>query len=241
MTEAHLTQSPGKQARGAGKNRIKAKPRVLSRRESNKADKLRRIRAAASALFSSQGYEATTLRQIAKRARVALGTLSLYADDKSDLVVLIFNDLVPTILDNADKAAQRKSGLLDKLVAFFGEFYKDIARNIPLARTHHQLNFHSSGRHAAQYNAYRAEMLALLEAIVREAQGARQITTGEPSSLIARHIFFCYTAAARWWVASKKPDLDSGLRELRNLLRLQISGLKPAPAALGNFAAAIDG
>ena len=37
-------------------------------RESNKADKRRRIRNAAKALFSQQGYEATTLRQIAKQA-----------------------------------------------------------------------------------------------------------------------------------------------------------------------------
>jgi hypothetical protein len=43
-------------------------------------------------------------------------------------------------------------------------------------------------------------------------------------------VFFCYTAAARWWVAGEKPDLARGLHELRELFRLQIIGLEPAPS-----------
>jgi AcrR family transcriptional regulator len=230
MTEEYLTNLHGRQAPDAGTRRSEAKQDKPGKRESNKADKLRRIRAAALALFSSQGFEATTLRKIAKRAHVALGTLSLYADNKSDLVVLIFNEIVPGIIDNADKAARRHSRLLDQLVAFFGEFYKDIASNVALARTHHQLNFHSTGRHAAEYNGHRARVFALLEAIIRDAKKARQITTRENPALIARHIFFCYTAAARWWVATQEPGLKRGLEELRNLFRLQIAGLGPARA-----------
>src|SRR4051794_18799773 len=45
----------------------------LGLREQNKLDKRQRIRAAARELFSKHGYEAATLRQIAKRAHVGLG------------------------------------------------------------------------------------------------------------------------------------------------------------------------
>ena len=64
----------------------------MSRRESNKADKQRRILRAARELFSARGYEGTSLRQIAERAGVALGTLALYADDKRDMALMIFNE-----------------------------------------------------------------------------------------------------------------------------------------------------
>ncbi len=223
----NLRDRPGPRATTA---RAGAKPKRPGRREANKAEKLRRIRAAALSLFSSQGYEATTLRQIARRARVALGTLSLYADDKSDLVVLIFNEMVTGIIANAEKAAQRETSLLDRLTAFFAEFYKDIAANIPLARTHHQLNFHAGGRHAAEYNAHRQRVFALIENMIRQAQAAGRILSREDPALVARHVFFCYTAAARWWVAGEKPDLARGLHELRELFRLQIIGLEPAPS-----------
>ena len=48
---------------------------VLGRRERGKLDRRSRIRAAASELFAQLGYDAATLRQIAHRAHVGLGTL----------------------------------------------------------------------------------------------------------------------------------------------------------------------
>ena len=64
----------------------------VSRRERNKADKLRRIKEAAYDLFAEKGYDQTTTREIASRAGVALGTIFTYASDKRDLLFLIFND-----------------------------------------------------------------------------------------------------------------------------------------------------
>lgn len=55
----------------------------------------------------------------------------------------------------------------------------------------------------------------------------RQIKTRDDPALVARHVFFCYSAAARWWVASNKPDLQHGIDDLRRLFRLQIAGLSP--------------
>ena len=57
--------------------------------ELKKESKRRRIIAACFELFSKHGFEGTTLRRIAQYAGVALGTLSLYARDKRDLVLLL--------------------------------------------------------------------------------------------------------------------------------------------------------
>jgi len=43
--------------------------------------------------------------------------------------------------------------------------------------------------------------------------------------LIARHIFFVYSASLRWWIAAPQPDPAVGVADLRRLLKLQISGL----------------
>jgi len=84
-------------------------------REKNKLEKRQRIRAAVRELFSKHGYETATLRQIAMRAHVGLGTLFNYAQDKRDLVFLIFNDELALVLEEALKAAQSEKRLLDKL------------------------------------------------------------------------------------------------------------------------------
>ena len=76
-------------------------PSELGLREQNKLDKRQRIRAAARELFSKHGYDSATLRQIARRAHVGLGTLFNYAQDKRDLVFLIFNEELAAVTDEA--------------------------------------------------------------------------------------------------------------------------------------------
>jgi len=61
-------------------------------RERNKADKLKRIREAATELFLEKGYDNTTTRAIAHRAGVGMGTVFVYAPTKRDLLFLIVND-----------------------------------------------------------------------------------------------------------------------------------------------------
>ena len=196
-------------------------------RESNKADKRRRIRAAARTLFSEQGYDGTTLRQIARHARVALGTLSLYARDKRDLVLLIFNERIPAIHDRALATAAKEDNFLEKLVTFFRVLDEEFFGNLTLARIHLQLNYYSGGMHSAEYYANRQRVFDFVEQAVREGQKAGEISTTEDPAFVARHVFFVYSASLRWWIASENPDLDARINDLRRLFRLLIMGLAP--------------
>jgi AcrR family transcriptional regulator len=211
--------------------KIPTPARHASRRENNKAEKRQRIRAAALTLFSKQGYETTTLRQIAELAQVALGTLSLYAEDKRDLVLLIFNQKISEVIDRASKASKASLGeadLLEQVTAFFSVFYRDFYKDLILARMHLQLNFYSGGAHAAEYYAHRARVFACLEELVCHARETGEISTIEDPALIARHIFFLFSAAVRWWIAAQKPHLRTGIDDFRRLLQLQIAGLGPS-------------
>src|ERR1700730_18603578 len=94
-------------------------PSRLGLREQNKVEKRQRIRAAARELFSKHGYEVATLRQIAKRAHVGLGTLFNYVQDKRDLVFLIFNEELAAVTDEALSAAQAHNSLVDQLIDIY--------------------------------------------------------------------------------------------------------------------------
>ena len=54
------------------------------------------------------------------------------------------------------------------------------------------------------------------------------ITADEDPQFIARHLFFVYSAAIRWWIAGPRPEVKAGLADLRRLLDLQVNGLAPA-------------
>jgi AcrR family transcriptional regulator len=73
-------------------------------RERNKRAKRIRIQRAARELFERKGFEATTARAIAARARVGLGTLFLYARDKRELRFLVFAEESHRLCADADAA-----------------------------------------------------------------------------------------------------------------------------------------
>ena len=198
----------------------------MSLREKKKLATRDRIRAAAAELFTRHGYGAATMRQIARRAHVGLGTLFNYAEDKRDLVFLIFNEELNAVTDVALAAPRPAQPLLDQLVAVFRAHYRWLAENPALARILLQeLTFYSSGKQAATFHNIRQRLIDGIEGLIRKAQAERRIRSREDAALIARHIFFVYSASLRWWIAAPRPRPEAGVADLRKLLALQFDGL----------------
>jgi AcrR family transcriptional regulator len=201
--------------------------RRTGRREQKKLETRERIRAAAADLFARHGYGAATMRDIAGRAHVALGTLFNYAADKRDLVFLIFNEELNAVTDVALAAPRPDQPFVDQLLAVFRVHYRWLATKPALARILLQeLTFYSSGKQAATFLGIRKRLMDGLEALVRSAQRARRIRSREDPAVIARHIFFVYSASLRWWIAASRPNPDKGIADLRRLLKLQADGLR---------------
>jgi len=195
-------------------------------RERKKLATRERIRAAASELFARRGYSAATMRQIARRAHVGLGTLFNYAQDKRDLVFLIFNEELNAVTDVALAAPRPGQALDEQLAAVFRVHYRWLAAKPALARILLQeLTFYSSGKQAATFHGIRRRLIEGIEALVQEAQSRGKIRGRESPALIARYIFFVYSASLRWWIAAPKPDPAAGVADLRRLLKLQLTGL----------------
>jgi hypothetical protein len=105
--------------------------------------------------------------------------------------------------------------------------YRWLAAKPELARILLQeLTFYSSGKQAATFHGIRARLIGGVEALVRAAKKKGEIASRESDELIARHVFFTYSASLRWWIAGPDPDPETGVRELKRLLSLQVEGLK---------------
>jgi AcrR family transcriptional regulator len=201
-------------------------------REQNKIDKRQRIVAAARELFTRHGYTAATMRQIASRAHVGLGTLFSYADDKRDLVFLIFNDELDALTDRALASVRPGRPLVETLAAVFGAHYEHLARNPVMSRLALQeLTFYYEGKQSETFHSIRARLIAGIESAVADAQGRGEIRDDTDAATISRYIFFLYSAAIRWWIAMPDPKPADGIADLRRLLSLQLEGLATRGAA----------
>jgi len=198
-------------------------------REQNKLEKRQRIRAAAADLFRRRGYSAATMREIALKAHVGIGTLFNYADDKRDLVFLIFNEELAAVAAAALQAPKADATLLQQVHAVFGHHYRYFARNPVLSRILLQeLTFYSTGKQADAFLRIRQGLIDGIAQLVELAQRERRILSKESAAYIARHFFFVYSSAVRSWVVSDRPNPVAGLDDLERLLDLQINGLFPA-------------
>ena len=125
--------------------------------------------------------------------------------------------------DVALAAPRAGQPLLEQLVAVFRVHYRWLGAKPALARILLQeLTFYSSGKQAATFHGIRKRLIDGIEELVRRAQRKGGYSSKENAQLVARHIFFVYSASLRWWIAAPKPDAAKGLAELRKLLSLVI-------------------
>lgn len=199
-----------------------------SRREANKFNKRQQIKLAAKELFGEQGYEGATLRDIANKAQVALGTVMLYAQDKKDLVLLMYNDEIENALKVAGGKITANRTVLENLCAFFQVFYDRYAENLRLARAYLQINFFAEGMNTATLKVHRAHKRRLATTIVEMGQAQGTLRSDVPAERMAEQILLLHRAAVRVWIADEQPSVKKGLAELKKILTLQIEGLSPS-------------
>jgi AcrR family transcriptional regulator len=205
----------------------------LRQRERNKLDKLRRIKAAARALFLEQGYDNATTREIARRADVGLGTLFSYASDKRDLLFLIYNDLQETLTLAAFGRRPVARTFLGQVISSFAVYYRFFAQEPEFMRyVLRELTFYSTGRQSERFQTGREAIISGIAELVRAAKKKRQLRSTEKDRAIAQLIFGVYQAEIRRWLTGKHPKPSAGLAQLRVMLRIVTEGLKPGPGAV---------
>lgn len=90
-----------------------------------------------------------------------------------------------------------------------------------------EILLHTPGLHLERHIEIRTRLIKGMEQIVAEAQRSGEIHTKETPEMIARSIFFLYSAALRWWLASEQPDWRSGQRDFERVLKIHLAGLMP--------------
>lgn len=216
-------------ARNSRANVESAAVAKLTRRERGKGEKLKRIRSVAHRLFSSQGFENTTTKQIAAEADIGAGTLFLYAPTKEDLLVLIFQDEVGHAVDAAFESIPSKP-LLAQVIHVFDAITTLHAADPALARVFvKELPFVDDSRHGVEH--FMAAMISRLAVLIDHAKARGEIASDVPAKLLAQNLFAVYFQYLQRWLGGRLPALARGADPLKAALDLQLRGMHATDAA----------
>lgn len=113
---------------------VETKVKVPTRRALAKQQTRTKVLAAARRLFSEQGYEGATIRDIAAAAGMSTGAVFANFTDKSDLFREIMMTDMVALADAMRDAAGRGKNVEDALLKMFSAGYAFYKSQLPLAR-----------------------------------------------------------------------------------------------------------
>ena len=196
------------------------------KRAAQKVETRARVLEVARTELERVGFEATNIREVARVAGVAPGTVLLHFKDKADLLhAALFDDLEATAA-NAVKRAKHRS-LEEDLVAVAKTFFAYYAARPALSRALLRESLFASppwsGRFAAQVGGLHQHLATLLEG----AKTRGEVRADVGADVFGATFFSFYYFALLAWLQGGHPD---PARLFRTLLTGHLSGLRPAGA-----------
>lgn len=199
---------------------------LLGRRARNKLEKQTRIKNAARELFLRLGYDNATTAKIADEADVSMSTIFFYAQDKRDLLFLIFNEWFDETLAELENTDFDRRPIVEALVDLFRPLYEHHTAMPNLARaTLRELNFFSEGKQAQKFYRNTSRIMTLITGILKAGQSRGAIAANIDAKLAAEIVFATYQAEIRRYLAGPADNIQSGLKRLRATFQLLMVGL----------------
>ena len=204
-----------------------SKPRP-SRRERGKADKMRRILVAGDKLFSKQGFDGTTVQQIADEADVAVGTLFLYISDKSELLLRLFHYATDLELGPAVRRMKAGRKFLPAVRRFLEDLILPYEKDRELAKVFWREFLFHKGEVRAELDKQSSEILRALAEVIAIAQKRGEINERVDPSVGALQLYAIFHATLAFHLADCLPGGSPSLT-LNALLQSAWLGLAPRP------------
>ena len=197
-----------------------------SRCEPSKADKMRRILAAGEKLFSKQGFDGTTVQQIADEADVAVGTLFLYISDKSELLLRLFHDATDLELEQAVRRMKAGRKFLPAVRRFLEDLILPYEKDRELAKVFWREFLFHKGEVRAELDKQASEILRALAEVIAIAQKRGDIDQRVDPAVGALQLYAIFHATLAFHLADCLPDRSPSLT-LNALLQSAWLGLAP--------------
>lgn len=199
----------------------------LGRAERNKLERRQRMVDAARRLFREQGFDATTMSDIARAADVGKGTLFLHAASKDGLLVMVFEQDIGELIQAAlhDLVPGAGGALLDDLLLLFGRLHDGIDADRSLCA----LFVKEMAFVRGDKSGIEATMQPLrdgLAVLVRAAVRRGELAADTDATLLAHNLFALFFFHLLTWLGGGDDRPAHHSPDLAQMLDLQLAAAR---------------
>lgn len=205
-----------------------ARARPAGRRAQSKQEIRERIVRAALSLFQTKGFDSTTTKAIARKAKIAEGTVFNYFKSKDDIALHFFEQEVDQAMAAVrDNPRLRKAPLEEKLFTLVHsqlEFLAPYERFIGTALIHALKPASPLGPFSHRAQELRHRYLGFVEELIEESIPKHRRS---PLTFLAPEVFWIYyMGALLYWLYDSSEGKQNTLAFLDRSLSIGVSMLK---------------
>jgi len=189
----------------------------LSRKD-QKARTRSTILQAARDLFAARGYEAATMRELATRAGVAVGTINLHFADKTSLLAAALDEDIEAALAGAEVPAD--APLERRLEALIRPLYAYYAERPELSRVLVKESLLLAGEWGRHFTEQLARFRGSIHREVERGIARSELAAGADAQAISEALMAYYFFLLMDGLRSEGFDTEGQLARFRGLVRL---------------------
>ena len=203
---------------------------MMGKRQKQKEQTRQRIRKTAKSLFTKQGFESTTSRQIAQQAGVGLGTLFVHFAGKQAILADILYEDVETAVFIAFNTLPTDEPTNVQLRHLASLLYANYLKQVELSRTLLQFSaFQMAGTAVSpnssptDFDTQIATFIHAITDILRQGQQKRDVAQHKEADTMAEAFMAAYFFVLIGLLRSPSPSLEAALEQLDKLTQTIIN------------------
>ena len=199
---------------------------MTSLREQNKINKRKGILDAAIKLFSKNGYEQTSIEELAREAGIGKGTIYSYFETKRDIVRAFCEDQLEHTRNELTANTNPDSNLQEELLVILMAEFEHQTENKEFGRLFLQEKVFPKEPYDAEDLEMQNSYFELLYPIYERAQKRGELDRDLELLHISGHFYALYLLILSCWYNGMIPTEDIEI-SMKTLISQTIEGLKP--------------
>jgi len=201
--------------------------RLASVRATQKQGTRRKVLEAARDLFNEIGYDETTIRAIAERAGVSVGSVFTTFASKSDVLSQVMDDRVESLFAELDRVARHLRGsIIDRVSSVFAIHYDFECRRVKLFLAHVAASFSPTLEATTIPYGRNSRFKGMLLDMLAEAAERGEVRSDADLDLVLDTLMAAYAWNYRL-AAQRRADAAAMTAIMERQVALIINGLRP--------------